>query len=51
MKKKRKKKVKRLKIDIMLEFYSNEFNVLYANKGIAPHKIVRHTPQQNSMTK
>ena len=45
------KQVKHLRIDNDLEFCSDEFNVLCKSKGIVRHHTIRHTPQQNGMTK
>ena len=44
------KRVKRLRTDNELEYCSNEFNQFCIKKGIARHKIVRHTPKQNRLT-
>ena len=43
------KKIKRLRIDNGVEFYGGEFNKFYKNEGIARHRIVSHTPQQNGV--
>ena len=45
------KKIKRLRIDNGLEFYSLEFEEFCKKKGIVRHKTVRHTPQQNGIAK
>ena len=44
------KKIKRLRTDNGLEFYSSEFDEYCKNEGIMRQKIVRHTPQQNGVT-
>ena len=49
MEKQTEKKVKRLRTDNGLEFCNNEFNEFCANEGIARHRTVRHTPQQNGV--
>ena len=43
------KKVKRIRTDIDFEYFSEQFNKLCADEGIARDKIVRGTPQQNSL--
>ncbi|KAH9769620.1 hypothetical protein KPL71_012083 [Citrus sinensis] len=43
------RRVKRLRTDNGLEYCSNEFNQFCIKKGIARHKTVRHTPQQNGL--
>ncbi|KAH9722802.1 hypothetical protein KPL70_006847 [Citrus sinensis] len=43
------KKIKRLRTDNGLEYCSNEFDEFCKSKGIARHKTVRHTPQQNGL--
>ena len=43
------RKVKRLRTDNGLEYCSNEFNEFCKRLGIARHKTVRHTPQQNGL--
>ncbi|KAL3623657.1 hypothetical protein CASFOL_032473 [Castilleja foliolosa] len=43
------KKVKKLRTDNGLEFVSNEFNTFCREHGIARHKTVRLTPQQNGL--
>ncbi|KAH9655442.1 hypothetical protein KPL70_022326 [Citrus sinensis] len=43
------KKVKKLKIDNGLEFCKQRFDSFCAKEGIARHKIVRLTPQQNGL--
>ncbi|KAH9704361.1 Integrase catalytic domain-containing protein [Citrus sinensis] len=49
MENQRRKKVKRLKTDNGLEYCSNEFDEFCKRLGIARHKTVRHTPQQNGL--
>ncbi|CAI9786514.1 unnamed protein product [Fraxinus pennsylvanica] len=44
------KRVKRLRTNNGLEFYSNEFNNFYKAKGIRRYLTVRHTLQQNGVT-
>ncbi|KAL1540759.1 Retrovirus-related Pol polyprotein from transposon TNT 1-94 [Salvia divinorum] len=39
------KKIKRLRTDNGLEFYSSEFNEFCNNEGIVRHHTIRHTPQ------
>ena len=39
------KKIKRLRTDNRLEFYSFEFDEYCENEGIITHKIMRYTPQ------
>uniref|UniRef100_A0A803PDC4 Integrase catalytic domain-containing protein n=1 Tax=Cannabis sativa TaxID=3483 RepID=A0A803PDC4_CANSA len=41
------RKVKWLRIDNGMEYYSDEFNVIYKKEGIEKHKTMRKTPQQN----
>ena len=43
------KKVKRIRIDNGLEYFLEQFNKLCVEKGIARHKTVRGTPQQNGL--
>ncbi|KAH9687012.1 hypothetical protein KPL70_014605 [Citrus sinensis] len=43
------KKVKKLRTDNGLEFWNQQFNSYCANEGIARHKTVRLTPQQNGL--
>ncbi|KAH9669834.1 Integrase catalytic domain-containing protein [Citrus sinensis] len=43
------RRVKRLRIDNGLEYCCNDFDKLCIKKGIARHKTVRHTPQQNGL--
>ncbi|KAH9679839.1 hypothetical protein KPL71_026297 [Citrus sinensis] len=43
------RRVKRLRIDNGLEYCCNDFEQLCIKKGIARHKTVRHTPQQNGL--
>ncbi|KAH9716149.1 Integrase catalytic domain-containing protein [Citrus sinensis] len=43
------KKVKKLRTDNGLEFCNQQFNSYCANEGIARHKTVRSTPQQNGL--
>lgn len=43
------KQVKRLRTDNGLEFCNDEFNEFCKNKGIARHRTVRMTPQQNGV--
>ncbi|KAH9704742.1 Integrase catalytic domain-containing protein [Citrus sinensis] len=43
------RKVKRLRTDNRLEYCSNEFDEFCKRLGIARHKTVRHTPQQNGL--
>ena len=43
------RKVKRLRTDNGLEYYSKEFDEICKEKGIARHKTIRHTPQQNGL--
>ncbi|KAH9697306.1 hypothetical protein KPL71_023556 [Citrus sinensis] len=43
------RKVKRLRIDNGLEYCSNEFDEFCRKLGIARHKTVRNTPQQNGL--
>lgn len=43
------KKVKKLRTDNGLEFCNQQFNSYCANEGIARHKTVRLTPQQNGL--
>ncbi|CAA7407517.1 unnamed protein product [Spirodela intermedia] len=43
------KKIKRLRTDNDLEFYSTEFNDFYKNEGIVRHKTICYTPQQNEL--
>ena len=40
-----KRKVKRLRIDDGLEYYSSEFNDFYIKRGISRYRMVKHTPQ------
>ena len=43
------KKIKRLRTDNGLEFCNTEFDKFCAKYGIARHKTVRYTPQQNGL--
>ena len=43
------RRVKRLRTGNVLEYCSKEFNQFCIKKGIARHKTVRHTPQQNGL--
>ncbi|KAH9657298.1 Integrase catalytic domain-containing protein [Citrus sinensis] len=43
------RKVKRLRIDNGLEYYSKEFDSFCKEKGIVRHKTVRRIPQQNGL--
>ena len=43
------KKVKCLRTDNGMEFYSMEFNQFCKNEEIIRHRIVRYTPQQNGV--
>ena len=43
------RKIKTLRTDNGLEFYSRAFDVFCNNHGILRHKIVRNTPQQNGV--
>jgi transposase InsO family protein len=43
------KKIKRLRTDNGLEFCSSEFDVFCKDEGIARHRTVRDTPQQNGV--
>ena len=43
------KHIKRLRTDNGLEFCGNEFNEFCKNEGIARHRTVRMTPQQNGV--
>ena len=43
------KKLKCLRIDNGLEFYSGEFNKCYEKEQIARHRIIAHQPQQNRL--
>ena len=43
------KKIKRLRTDNGLEFYSTEFNQFCKDAGIARHHTIRYTPQQNGV--
>ncbi|KAH9703868.1 hypothetical protein KPL70_011252 [Citrus sinensis] len=43
------KRLKRLRADNGLEFCSSDFENFCTSKGIARHRIVRHTPQQNGL--
>ena len=45
------KQINGLRIDNDMEFYGKEFNEFFNNEGIVRHRIVRHTPQQNGVTK
>ena len=51
VKKQTEKKVKQLKTDNGMELCNRQFNELCANEGIARHRTVRHTPQQNDIAK
>ena len=42
-------KIKRLRTDNGMEFCSSEFDEFCRDEGIARHRIVRHTPQQNGV--
>jgi transposase InsO family protein len=44
-----KKKVKLIRTDNGMEFYSNEFNDYYNDEGIVRHYIITYTPQQNGV--
>ena len=41
--------MKRIRIDNGLEYFSEQFNKLCEDEGIARHKIVRGNPQQNGL--
>ena len=43
------KRLKRLRTDNGLEFCSSDFENFCKSKGIARHRTVRHTPQQNGL--
>ena len=43
------KKIKRLRIDKNMEFFSFEFDEFCREEGIARHQTMHHTPQQNSV--
>nr|CAN70013.1 hypothetical protein VITISV_017116 [Vitis vinifera] len=43
------RKVKKLRTDNELEFLSNDFNSFCQKEGIATHRTVRYTPQQNGL--
>ena len=43
------RKIKFVRIDNGLEFFSEEFNNFSKVHGIASHKTVKHTPQQNGV--
>ncbi|KAH9804147.1 hypothetical protein KPL71_002018 [Citrus sinensis] len=43
------RKIKRLRTDNRLEYCSKDFDEFCREKGIARHKTVRHTPQQNGL--
>jgi transposase InsO family protein len=43
------RKIKKLRTDNGLEFCNSEFNSLCADHGIARHKTVSGTPQQNGV--
>jgi transposase InsO family protein len=43
------KKIKRLRTDNGMEFCVGEFNKFYKDEGIARHRTVSHTPQQNGV--
>ena len=43
------KKIKRLRTDNGMEFCGGEFDEFCKNEGIARHRTVRHTPQQNEV--
>ena len=43
------RKIKRLRTDNGLEYYSGEFEVICKSKGIARHRTVTYTPQQNGL--
>jgi transposase InsO family protein len=43
------KKIKRLRIDNGMEFCGGEFNKFCKDEGIAKHRTVSHTPQQNGV--
>ncbi|KAH9781363.1 Integrase catalytic domain-containing protein [Citrus sinensis] len=43
------RRVKRLRTDNGLEYCCNDFEQFCIKKGIARHKTVRHTPQQNGL--
>lgn len=45
------RKVKRLRIDNGLKFYSSEFEEFCKKHDIMRHKTMRHTPQQNGLAK
>jgi transposase InsO family protein len=41
--------MKRLRTDNGMEFCGREFNKFYKDEGIANHRTVSHTPQQNGV--
>ena len=43
------KKVKKIRTNNGLEYFSKQFNKLCADEGIARHKTVRGTPQENGL--
>ena len=43
------KRIKRLRTDNGLEYFSEEFNKMSSQNGIARHKTVRNTPQLNGL--
>ena len=45
------KQINGLRIDNDMELCGKEFNEFFNNEGIVRHHIVRHTPQQNGVTK
>ena len=45
------RKVKKLRIDNGLEFLSNDFNSFYQKEGLATHRTIRYTFQQNGLAK
>ena len=43
------KKIKRLRTDNGMEFFSSEFDEFCRDEGIARHRTMRRTPQQNGV--
>ena len=43
--------MKKLRIDNGLEFLSNDFNSFYQKEGLATHRTIRYTFQQNGLAK
>ena len=43
------KKVRRIRTDNSLGYFSEQFNKLCAKEGITRHKIVKRTPQHNGL--